>query len=881
MEKRFLCKDGSIIWANLTVYPTWRVGEEPNYHIAIIEDIAERKRAEGALLESEIEHKTLIHNIPGMVYRGYPDWSAEIFSSSEELCGYQPDELNAREGGWFSLVHPDDRERIHKEGAELVQKQKRIVQTYRIIDKSAKVRWVEDRKTSLFSEDGAFIGIDGIVLDITERKKAEQALRESEERLRQIASSLREVIWLRDAQTRQVLYANPAFEELTGWTCESFYENQDIVIDAIHPDDKEWVFKALDQRFEGVPFDKEHRIIHLDGSVRWVSSRSFPVRNEAGEVYRWASIMEDITERKRAEEALGLLDKARSAMARELDLSKVIRDIVESIAETFGYTLVSLYLLEDDVLGLQHQVGYEDIIPEIPITKGVMGRVVRTGKPILLRDVNADPDFLRAVEGGVSEVCVPLFSEGEVAGVLNVESMKEQVLSEADLQLMIALSEHVNIAIERARLYAEAKERATRLELVEQVSRRTTAILDLDELLHEAVDLISDAFGYYSTQIMLVEGGEVVITASSHPSLQSVEGHLRLRVGQEGITGWVAGRGKPLLVPNVSLDDRFYFTKEISETKSELAVPIKLKDRVIGVLDVQSAELNAFTQADVSTLEIIADQLAIAIENAKLYQELEARRDLLEHAVEERTAELRSTNEQLRVLSRMKDEFVSNVSHELRTPITNIKLYHNLLARIPQKRERYMDTLQRETGRLEHLVERLLYLACLDQDRLSYTPTVLDLNTLVEACVVDRTALAELQGLTLVLNKASKLPTTQADRGQLEQVISSLLTNALSYTPAGGQVVVTTQTRQFEDEQWVGFSVSDTGPGISPDDQQHLFERFFRGKVGRESGEPGTGLGLAIAKEIIDRHHGEIEVESEGIPGKGATFTVWLPVTPP
>ena len=140
--------------------------------------------------------------------------------------------------------------------------------------------------------------------EITERKQAEQALRESEERLRQIASSLREVIWLRDVQTRQVLYVNPAFEELTGRTCESFYENRDIVIDAIHPDDKEWVIKALDQRFEGVPFDKEHRIIHLDGSVRWVSSRSFPVRNEAGEVYRWASIMEDITERKQAEEEI-------------------------------------------------------------------------------------------------------------------------------------------------------------------------------------------------------------------------------------------------------------------------------------------------------------------------------------------------------------------------------------------------------------------------------------------------------------------------------------------------------------------------------------------------------------------------------------------------
>jgi PAS domain S-box-containing protein len=147
-----------------------------------------------------------------------------------------------------------------------------------------------------------------IATDITERKKAEQALRESEERLRQITSSLREVVWLRDVQSRQVLYVNPALEDLTGWPCESFYEKPNIIRDAIHPDDREWVSKALDQRSDVLPYNQEHRIIHLDGSVRWVSSRSFPVRNDAGEVYRWASIMEDITDRKRAEEEIRRLN---------------------------------------------------------------------------------------------------------------------------------------------------------------------------------------------------------------------------------------------------------------------------------------------------------------------------------------------------------------------------------------------------------------------------------------------------------------------------------------------------------------------------------------------------------------------------------------------
>jgi PAS domain S-box-containing protein len=193
-----------------------------------------------------------------------------------------------------------------------------------------------------------------IATDITERKKAEHALQESEERLRQIASSLREVIWLRDAQTRQVLYANPAFEELTGRTCESFYENPNIVIDAIHPDDKDWVIKALDQRLEGIPYNQEHRLIHLNGSVRWVSSRSFPVRNEAGEVFRWATIMEDITERKKMEDTLSLtqfcVDRASVGIMR-IGPDAMILSVNDEICRNLGYTreeLCAMRILDID-----------------------------------------------------------------------------------------------------------------------------------------------------------------------------------------------------------------------------------------------------------------------------------------------------------------------------------------------------------------------------------------------------------------------------------------------------------------------------------------------------------------------------------------------------
>ncbi len=146
-------------------------------------DITHRKRAENALLNSETKYKTLVQNISGMVYRAGPDWSAEIVSGCEEICGYTITELNSKDIKWLNVIHPDDKEIVFKEGAELVNEQKNIVQTYRIITKNGDIRWVEDYKTSLFSEQGDFFGIDGIVMDITSRKMVEEEKKKLEDQL--------------------------------------------------------------------------------------------------------------------------------------------------------------------------------------------------------------------------------------------------------------------------------------------------------------------------------------------------------------------------------------------------------------------------------------------------------------------------------------------------------------------------------------------------------------------------------------------------------------------------------------------------------------------------------------------------------------------------
>ncbi|NDJ74758.1 MAG: PAS domain S-box protein, partial [Chloroflexi bacterium] len=234
----------------------------------------------------------------------------------------------------------------------------------------------------------------------------------------------------------------------------------------------------------------------------------------------------------------------------------------------------------------------------------------------------------------------------------------------------------------------------------------------------------------------------------------------------------------------------------------------------------------------------------------------------------------------LKEMTRMKDAFVSNVTHELRTPITNLKLRHSLLASQPHRFEYHLSVIQRETDRLAHIIDDLLRLSRMDQGRVAWNPTHFDLNWLVRQYVQDRTALAEGHDLSLSFQPGEGELVVEADEGLLGQVLGVLLTNAFNYTPAGGWVRVSTAARREDDQRWVTLQISDNGLGIPLNEQAHIFERFFRGTAGLESGAPGTGLGLSLVQEIVRKHHGRVDVHSNGIPGEGTTFTVWLPLAP-
>ena len=310
-------------------------------------------------------------------------------------------------------------------------------------------------------------------------------------------------------------------------------------------------------------------------------------------------------------------------------------------------------------------------------------------------------------------------------------------------------------------------------------------------------------------------------------------------------------------------------------TQSALYVPMISNAHVLGVMQVQHYAANAFQETDLALLSILANQAAIAFEKARLYASVQRYAGELERHVAERTRELAEANERLQSLDRLKDQFVSNVSHELRTPLANVKLFLQLLTSgRPDKHEEYLQTLQRETRRLERLIDDLLDLSQLDLNAVEFYLEPTDVNGLVADFIQDRIVMAQERKLAIACQLAPELPQALIDPQRFTQIMSNLMTNAMNYTPSGGLLTFSTAVQRYDDTPWVTFSLHDTGQGIPEQELPHVFERFFRGVASRKTGIPGTGLGLAICQEIVQRLEGQITVRSQ--PGQGTAFTVWL-----
>jgi signal transduction histidine kinase len=360
----------------------------------------------------------------------------------------------------------------------------------------------------------------------------------------------------------------------------------------------------------------------------------------------------------------------------------------------------------------------------------------------------------------------------------------------------------------------------------------------------------------------------------------------RMRVG-EGLNSWVVARHEPLLIGSVA-DEKRIGVRAIVDTKpteSWLGVPMIARDRVIGVISVESFKKNAFTNDDMLLLTAIANQAAVAIENAHLYKDLEGLTYALEQRVMERTNELRETNLRLLAADRSKNQFLANMSHELRTPLNSIigfssVLLENTRTSLPQRLYKFLENIHVAGNHLLELINDILDLSKIEAGKMELRTDEFDLRDTIAAVerVMKGFAAEARVGITTSIDPA--VPRVRLDEGRLKQILFNLLSNAVKFSPDGGPVGIAVQSlpRAISplDVDSIRIDVRDEGIGIAPDELQRIFDEFYQTEEGRRARRGGTGLGLSLTRNFVELHHGRIEVTS--VAGEGSCFSLYLPV---
>jgi len=397
---------------------------------------------------------------------------------------------------------------------------------------------------------------------------------------------------------------------------------------------------------------------------------------------------------------------------------------------------------------------------------------------------------------------------------------------------------------------ARYQQLAARYERLMEISRQLNSTLDLGALLNRIVYAATELTGTEEASILLLDPatGELRFEAASNLSGSAMAA---IPVPMEGsLAGWVATHGVPELVEDAQSDARWFANVDKRlrfTTRNLLAVPMKLHDEVIGVVEaINKRDDELWTQEDVETLTALANQAAIAIQNARLFQQ---------------------------------SDFVAEMVHELRTPLAALHASASLLQRptLPEPvRREIVATLKTETERLTQMATDFLDLARLESGRTQLELSPCDLLDVIEDCVELVSHQAAERGITIAVHGSAL--TVSADLAKIKQVLLNLLTNAIKYNREYGHIVCEIARSDGEEialPHHAVIRVQDTGPGLNEEDRQSVFDKFFRAPSTARA-TTGTGLGLSIARRIVEAHGCEMWVESE--PGVGTTFTFTLPL---
>jgi PAS domain S-box-containing protein len=630
---------------------------------------AERERAEQALSASKEYTKNIIDSSLDMIIAcGTDRCIIEFNRAAQHTFGYCREEVI---GKHVDMLYADPQEGriIH----EMTLQKGKCVREIRDRRKNGEEFPAFLSASTLCSADNEIVGVMGVARDITERKRAEDSLRESEEFLRQIVDTSPNSIFVKDSGGRYVL-VNRMQAELYGATPEIIVSktDQDLVEMSLLSAEEAGRFIENDRKVllhQRPVVSVEESLTLPDGTTRYFQTVKVPLTLEGDPKYL-LGIAADITERKQTEEALrrrtAQLEALREVgleITAQLELDALLHSIVSRSIELLRGTEGGLYLYrpERDVLEWTVAIGpYTDFVGSILRRgEGLSGKILETGEPLIVDDYQTwegrasiyDAYPFHAIVG------VPICWGEELLGVLNVMDDTPSAFAPADAELLSSLATQAAIAIRNAHLYEAERKRATQLAVVNQVAQKAVSILEPDHLLEEIVTAIQQGFGYHNVILLqLDETGTRLGSQAIAGGFKDVAPPDYCQDVGEGLLGRAAVTERPVVVNDVTQDPNYVvgFTEKVP-TRSEMCIPLKLADRVVGVLDVQETRTNAFDETDLTALETLAGQIAIAIDNARLYQAV--KQELGERTRAEEA--LRQRNRDLAMLNRASQALIS------------------------------------------------------------------------------------------------------------------------------------------------------------------------------------------------------------------------------